>query len=367
MSPAVGLAAATPPWLWRTANAVALTLLFLNVLLIVAVHGRRLRESVRRRRTKLCRARVEVILAELDPATRAHDPEWLRKEIARFDELARPIAATMLIERLKPASEDERRHTLEALREVGAIDALVRSTRRRIPWRRALAIRTLGWTGATETVPVLIDRLSDDERQVRESAVRALGRIGDTSALPPLESLFLSPGRVGSGIVYDALVAFGRASEPVFANGLHSEIASVRVASCFGVAAVCGAGDARGQIKPLLYDDDASVRSAAAESLEQVGGEFVPDALAEATRDEHPSVRSAATSALGSFDHPRAVELAVAALRDPEREIAVRAGEALVRLTHRPAAKSAATVALDHTSGEWPVERALTFASLGTA
>src|SRR5262249_27914540 len=130
MSPAVGLAAATPPWLWRTANAVALTLLLLNVLLIVAVHGRRLRESVRKRRTKLCRARVEVILAELDPATRAHDPEWLRKEIARFDELARPIAATMLIERLKPASEAERRHTLEALREVGAIDTLVRSTRR---------------------------------------------------------------------------------------------------------------------------------------------------------------------------------------------------------------------------------------------
>src|SRR5262249_10912314 len=157
------------------------------------------------------------------PATRAHDPEWLRKQIARFDELERPVAATMLIERLKPASEDERRRTLEALREIGTTDALARSTPPRIPWRRALAIRTPGWVGAAETVPVGTDRALGAERRVRESAVRALGRSGSASAVSPLESLFRSPGRVGSGIVYDALVAYGRDGEPVFADGLGSE------------------------------------------------------------------------------------------------------------------------------------------------
>ena len=367
MSPAVGLAAATQPWLWRTADAVALTLLLANVLLVVAVHGRRLRESVRRRRTKLFRARVETILAELDPATRAHNPQWLRKQIGEFNELERPIAATMLIQRLKPASDEERRCTLEALREVGAIDVLVRSTRRRIPWRRALAIRTLGWVGAAETVPLLIERLADDERQVRESAVRALGRIGNPRGLEPLEVLFRSPGRVGSGIVYDALVAFGREAAPIFVSGLRSDIPSVRIASCFGIAAVCGADDARALVEPLLHDDDASVRAAAADSLQQVGGEDVPDSLAQAMYDEHPSVRSAATSALDSFDDPRAVALAVNALADPEREVAVRAGETLVRLTRRPAAADAATAALQQTGEEWPVERAVTFASLGVA
>ena len=131
--------------------------------------------------------------------TRARDPQWLRTEIGRFDELERPIAATMLIERMKPASEEERCETLAVLREAGAVDSLARSTARGLPWRRALAIRTLGWIGAEETVPILIERLSDRNRHVRESAVRALGRIGDSVALPSLAELFRSPGRVGPG------------------------------------------------------------------------------------------------------------------------------------------------------------------------
>ena len=66
---------------------------------------------------------------------------------------------------------------LEVLREVGAVDLLERATRSRIPWRRALAVRTLGWAGADETVSVLIGRLGDRNPYVREAAVRALGRI----------------------------------------------------------------------------------------------------------------------------------------------------------------------------------------------
>ena len=45
--------------------------------------------------------------------------EWLRTQIGTFDELERPIAATMLIERMKPASEEERLQTLAVLREAG--------------------------------------------------------------------------------------------------------------------------------------------------------------------------------------------------------------------------------------------------------
>src|SRR5262249_48249234 len=133
MSPAVGLAAAQQPWLWETAGAVALTLLLLNVLLAVAVHGRRLRQSLRARRAKEFHGRVERILAELEPATRIRDPDWQHQQIARLDELERPIAATMLIERLKPESQDEREQTLEALRAAGAIELIVRSTERRMP------------------------------------------------------------------------------------------------------------------------------------------------------------------------------------------------------------------------------------------
>ena len=236
---AVGVVVAEQPWFWAITDAVALTLLFLNAVVLAAVHARRLRQYFRTRRAKQFHARVEEILGELDPATRARDPQWLRTQIGKFDELRRPIAATMLIERMKPASEEERVQTLGALREAGAVDSIARSTARRLPWRRALAIRTLGWIGAEETVPILIEHLADQNRYVRESAVRALGRIGDSLALPSLAELFRSPGRIGAGVVYDALVAFGSEAAPVFVDALGSEIASVRVSSCFGVAVLC--------------------------------------------------------------------------------------------------------------------------------
>jgi HEAT repeat protein len=354
------------PWFWLVADIVTLVLVVLNVFLVVAVHGRRLRQWLRGRRQRAFRLRLEQILAELDPRTARHDPAWLRLQVTSFDELERPLAAVALIERMRPpTSNDERAQALALLREVGAIDTLVASTRRRMPWRRALAVRTLGWVGADETVPLLIECASSDRsRAVRECALRALGRIGDRRALPLLAELFRTPGRVGAGVVYDALVTFGRDAERVFAGALRSELEPVRVASCYGTATLAEPETARRELAPLLGDPAATVRAAAAASLSEVGGGRIPDGLARATRDEFPAVRKAATIALGSFDDPQAVELAVNALLDPDRDTAIRAGESLVRLSRLPASAVHAERALE-TATAWPVERALTFASLG--
>jgi HEAT repeat protein len=213
-------------------------------------------------------------------------------------------------------------------------------------------------------VPVLVERLSDHSRQVRETAVRALGRIGDTAALPQLAALFGVPGRVGAGVVYDALVAMGPEAEPVFAEGLRSEIESVRVAACFGIAALAEPSTARSVLEPLLDDEAVPVRTAAAESLGQVGGRAVPPALARAARDGQQAVRSVAVGALGSYDDPQAVGLAFDALGSPDRDTAVRGGETLIRLARRDAAASAAVDALRRAEAEWPVRRAAVYASL---
>src|SRR3954469_23781101 len=101
---AVGVAVGKEPWLWAAADAVALTLLLLNVIVLVAVHARRARQFFRTRRANRFHERLEALTGELDPATRARDPRWLRTEIGRFDELERRVAATVLIERMKPAS-----------------------------------------------------------------------------------------------------------------------------------------------------------------------------------------------------------------------------------------------------------------------
>lgn len=354
------------PRFWLVADTVVAVLIFLNLLLIVAVHGRRIRQFVRTRREKAFQAQIEQVLAELDPSTRSQDPDWLRRHVSHFNELERPLAAVALIGHLQLASDDAREHALEVMRSCGAIDLLVRSTSRWMPWRRALAIRTLGFLGASEAVPLLLERArSDRSRGVREASVRALGRIGDQRAMPLLTELFRAPGRVGAGVVYDALLTFGDDVESVFSGALRSEIASVRVASAYGIAAVADAQTVRREIEPLLSDTHAPARAAAAAALGHAGGRTLPEALARATRDHVPAVRKAATIALASYDDPHAVELAVNALLDPDRDIAIRAGESLIRLRRRPATREGADRALLDEAATWPIERALVFDSLG--
>ena len=352
-------------WFWESLAAITLLLVSLNVLLIVLVHGRRIRQYVRRGRERQFQARVEAVLARLDAPTGWRDRAWLRWQLSGFGELEQPLAAVALIERLRPAGPAERRQTLAVLREIGGIDLLTGSARSRIPWRRALAVRTLGWAGAEEAVPMLMGRIGDRSRYVREAAVRALGRVGDAQALPLLGQLFREPGRVAPGVVYDALLSFGSPAASTFAGALRSDQESVRVASCYGVAAVCDAEQARAELAPLLADPEATVRAAAAEALGQVGGPLLPVGLARASRDEIATVRVAATRALAVYDDPQVVELALNALLDPDRDTAVAAGESLVRLTRRPATKEAAERAVARSAQAWPVERALVMDSVG--
>ena len=349
-------------WFWGATVAIVALLFLGNLALFLFVYVRRGREHVRARRTARFEREWAPMLDEL--MSGLQQPDRLRARIRRLDELERPIAATTLLERLGPASAAERAAVLEALRETGAIDVLVHSLRRRAPWRRALAARTLGQIGANEAVPALTERLSDSSRYVREAAVRALGRIGDERALPLLADLFLNPGRAGAGIVYEALLALGDASDPVFREGLSSAMDSVRVTSCFGVAAAREPDEARLELERMLTDPAGEVRAAAAETLGRVPGATVPDTLAQATRDPVPSVRRAAVSSLGSYDDPRSLPFLLAALDDPERDVALRAGESLVRLGRLPAAGGRVRAAIDETEA-WPLETALVLDSLG--
>jgi HEAT repeat protein len=345
-------------WFWLTADVVVGVLLLLNVLLLVFVYARRLRLASRRQRVERFRAGLEALLAKEDLSA-------LAKRVRSFNELEGPIAAEFVIERLRTASPEERERTLDWMRQIGAIDVLLRSAGRWQPWRRALAIRLLGLAGATEAVPLLIERLSDRSRYVREAAVRALGRIGDERAGAALARLFAEPGAVGAGIVYEALLAFGTDAAPVFDEGLRSQDEHVRVASVFGVGWVLEPSAAAAQLERMLGDESPLVRASAAQLLERLGGGAVPAGLVRAVHDDQRSVRRAAVSALASYDDEQALQLALGALDDPDRDAAIRAGETLVRLTSLPRVGSDARRAVD-TTDAWPLERARVLASLGT-
>jgi HEAT repeat protein len=314
----LGTTAADSAWFSQIAVVVSASLLALNLFLVLAIALHRLRERRLAHRRFAFEADSEELLAELNAETSVHGAAYLR-----------------------------------------AMNLLAAGGRRWIPWHRANAVAVLGRLGDDEAVPLLVRRLSDRNRRVREAAVRALGRIGDDQALEPLARLFAAPGRVGAGVVHTALVAFVGRAEPVFAAGLESEIDSVRIDSCFGIAALAAPETARQLVTPLLDDDARSVRAAAAEALATLPGRDLPEGLARAARDPDAPTRGAAVLALGACENWRAVELAIAALDDPDRDVARLAGETLVRLSNYPVTSTAAHGALATNSLTWPVERAV--------
>ena len=350
-------------WFWLSADITVLVLLLCNLLLFVGVYARRARESLRLRRKERFRARFEPIIARIEAGT-PPQIEDLRRELFALDELQRPLAAMVLLERLRPATEDEREQLLELARECGATELLLRASGRQPPWRRALAIRTLGWLGEEGALPALLDHCNDRNRHVRDTSVRALGRIGDRRALPSLEQIFLDPERkVAAGFVYEALIAFGEDAAPVFRKGLVSDDEQIRVASCFGADATSPPEQASVLLEQMLADHSPMVRSAALQVLSRIGGDVVPELLARCARDDEQSVRRSAASALGAYDDTRAIEILHEALADPDRDTVIRAGESLVHLNVRP---GVARLPRDPIAdGEtWPLERARVLASL---
>ena len=139
----------------------------------------------------------------------------------------------------------------------------------------------------------------------------------------------------------------------------------MRVASCYGVAAVSEPEQVYVELTPLLRDSQAPVRAAAADALGQIGGAPLPDGLARASRDEVANVRAAAIRALGFCDDTQAVDLAVNALVDPD---GIRRSARASRLCVSPAAlrrRRPPSEALARSARAWPVERALVMDSVG--
>jgi HEAT repeat protein len=354
-------------WLWETVAVLAGILLALNVLLFVVVYAHRAFAYTRERRTRRFRASFQPVVDEVVSGRLLSDPQDLRTKLVELDDVERPVAATMLIERLRPASPEEREMTLGLLRELGAVDVVVRRAKALLPWRRALSLKTLGWLGAHEGVGAALEHLTDKNRYVRDAAVRALGRIRDHRALPELEKLFLDQDRdVAPGFAYEAVAAFGAAAAPIFAQGLRSPDELTRVSSCFGIASVLEPDASRPLLEGMLDDTSPAVRAVAAEMLGRIGGVRVPKELSQALRDPQQSVRRAAATALGSYDDSEALELLSAALVDTDRMTAVRAGTSLVRLCRLPGVGAEAREALGRIDA-WPVEWARTLDAVGVS
>jgi len=161
---------------------------------------------------------------------------------------------------------------LEGVRAVQALAAVASGDPD--PHTRGMAISALGKRDAEGriAVPGLLRLLGDPEQGVRDAAARALGRIGDPGALPPLVGrLGAEPEADVRGTIVEALAAFP--DEPSAVEGLLIAIRdpewSVRLTSAYALGE---SRDARAPAALLaaLRDPVHQVRLGAAWSLEEI-------------------------------------------------------------------------------------------------
>jgi HEAT repeat protein len=118
--------------------------------------------------------------------------------------------------------EDEsvwvRRAATKALGHIGdssAVEPLTRGLADDSPWVRRSAAYALGAMRAGEAASGLISALADPDAQVRRNAAWALGRIGDPLALPDLRALLADDALAGQ-VAREAQIAIDVIRRPAW-------------------------------------------------------------------------------------------------------------------------------------------------------
>lgn len=208
-----------------------------------------------------------------------------------------PLVAAMAS--LSPGGRATAVRALARLREQSALNPLSALATEGAPDERRLAVEALGELGDPGAVALLAHLV--DDADVAPAAARALGAIGrrDRRAVRA-EVLRRLTDRPAPGL----LRVLGEVAEP-------GDLAAVR--ACARHA-------------------DAAVRVAAVEALAAMRDAAAADTVAYALADEDPLVRAAAARSLAAFDSPGARSSLVAALRDEDPGVAAAAAAALAAL-----------------------------------
>jgi len=179
---------------------------------------------------------------------------------------------------------------------------------------------------------VIVPKLKDANKNVRESAALALGYIGDARAVEPLIEALKDQNeyvRLGAAL---ALRNIGdtRAVEPLV-EALKDEHDGVRGNSAVALGLL---GDARAVelLREALKNEDEEMRKNAALALGTIGDTKAVELLIEALKDDHEEVRWCATYALGNIGDARAVEPLIEALKDEGEKVRETAADALIKI-----------------------------------
>jgi HEAT repeat protein len=263
-------------------------------------------------------------------------------------------AVESLIQALKDDDADVRSSAASALGEIGdpaAVHALVQALKEDT-YVCASAADALGKIGVgdSDTVDALVNALKDKSRFVRQNAVQALDKVGNSTAIDGLIELLLDDPIFSVNL--SALSAINNISNS--ANGLvqalKHENPGIRCAAASHLSEF-SSFSAISALVQALEDEVPSVREEAAFALARIGNPDTVDSLVKALKDTERLVRSYAASALGKIGDPTAVNSLVQVLKD--KEAIVRRNAAIsLRQIGNPAAINALVENLENEDEE---------------
>jgi len=166
------------------------------------------------------------------------------------------------------------------------------------PTKRIAAIEALAIEQDTVAVPLIVGLLSDSVVDVRRTAARALGPIGDSRAVEPLGEFY---GREGdekaAAAAQKSLVNFGAVSVDPLIKLLRSTRPEVRSGAAQALGRI-GSANAVDPLIRLLGDREAAVRHSAVLALRQIGDSRGLEAVARMVGAEGGDIDEDAARAL---------------------------------------------------------------------
>ena len=293
----------------------------------------------------------------------------------RLEDVLRRPGTLHDFEALEAVLEEQARSTesrpawlLDAYDRLGLVDKYIERLRTGRRWRdRAFAAELLGRVGNARAVPALLDTVqatTTEDGDVREVALRALARIGDPVAVPPLiEALKRAEGWLAPRIA-DILGRHGDLVVEPMITFLDEETRHPARAWAAAVLGEVRAPRSYPVLVKSLNDLDDEVRAKSAGALGRLGDpRAVPHLLDRLLTDPIPFVRARIAGALGQFAGDEVIERLVRSLGDPAWWVRMRSVEALEQIGAR--AERPLLMALDDVDPEIRIRSAVSLERLG--
>ena len=306
--------------------------------------------------------------AGVESALQGGDRETRCAAARVFGFLAQPESAPSLLR--AAADEQVRREALRAIKQIGgtAAPVLIGVLADLAPEEQVLAYEVLAQLGDARAAPALIEALEEPDDQTRRAAALALGGLGDASAIGHLAALLGADDAEVVKAAIDSLVVLARTEQgavvaaaqaaykempsgvirraalqvlaraggeeqiALMLSALHQDEPESRIIAIGGLRNLHQhdvAGQGLDAIVGALTDENADVRTAAADALGEIGDKRAVEALVSAVQDDNVLARVAAIRSLGRLADPAAAQVLKAMVRDAVGLVAIAAIEAL--------------------------------------